>query len=271
MVVSPAKTKFLICANSELRRARVTSTVPHSIMVQGKAVLPTPSERILGLYLDQDMGWKSYLWGESWGERDNFPGIIPQLMGRAALVSKLATLLPRSTMPSLVAGLFMNKLTYALQVFCHTWGLPSYRDTTYKASTISKDDLQILQTLQNRALRCITGTAIRDSTTKNLLESTGYLSVHQLGALYTLTLLHNARQNGCPKWVVSKLHLMENTRTRKGQLREIPARLNARFESYLPRAVNMYNLLPDDIKSLKLLQAVKAWSRAMLSTLSAVL
>ena len=183
-------------------------------------------------------------------------------MGRAALVSKLASLLPRNTMPSLVAGLFMSKLTYALQVFCHTWGLPSYRDTSYKAATISKEDINILQTLQNRALRCITGTTIRDSSTRDLLETTGYLSVHQLGALYTLTSLHNARLNGSPKWVLNKIKPLEDTRTRMGQIREIPARLNVREESYLPRAIKLYNLLPIDTKSLnkvRFKEAARAW------------
>ena len=183
-------------------------------------------------------------------------------MGRAALLSKLATLLPRSTMPSLVAGMFMSKLMYAMQVYCHTWGLPTYRDKTYKAATMSKDDVFFLQTLQNRALRCITGGKIQDCSTKDLLMTTGYLSVHQMGALLTLTSFHSAMLNGNPKWVFNKIIPLEDTRTRKGQLREISARLNTREESYLPRAVKLYNQLPMDIKSLdkaRFREAARAW------------
>ena len=261
MVVSPAKSKLLISANKDLRRARVQGQ-HQGVTVQGRAVMPTQSERILGLYIDQDLTWKSYLWGEKWRQEDNFPGLIPQLMGRAALLHKLAELLPRSTMPSLVSGLFMSKLMYAMQVFCHTWGLPTYRDLTYKAATISKDDVTILQILQNKALRCITGGRIRDCTTRELLEATGYLSVHQLVALLTLTSFHNARMSGRPRWVLSQITPLVDTRTRRSQIMEISARLNSREESYLPRAIKLYNLLPVEVKSLtkpRFREAVRTW------------
>ena len=58
MVVSPGKTKFIICANQELRRARLQCP-PQGIVVGGHTVMPTPSERILGLYIDQDLTWRS--------------------------------------------------------------------------------------------------------------------------------------------------------------------------------------------------------------------
>ena len=230
----------MICATRDLRRARVQH------------------------HLDQDLSWSSYLWGESWRERDNYQGVISQLMGRAALLSKLASILPRSTMPSLVAGIFMSKLMYAMQIYCHTWGLPSYRDAPYKAASISKSDVNVLQTLQNRALRCITGGGIRDTSTQELLKSTGYLSVHQLGAYLTITSFQNAIMSRSPKWVTSKVQYLEDTRTRSNQIRETPSRLNLREESYLPRAAKLHNMLPSTLKSLdkkKFKVAVKDWVR----------
>ena len=55
---------------------------------------------------------------------------------------------------------------------------------------------------------------------------------------------------------------MADTRTRKGQLKVIPSRLNGREESYLPRAVHLYNLMPGDKKQLdqrQLKKAAKMW------------
>ena len=120
MIVSPTKSKLMVCAIGELRRARIQGPVP-GINVQGSVVEPTRSERVLGLYLDQDLSWRSYLWGEGWRPKDNFPGLVHILMGRAAILQKLARILPRSTMPSLVAGVFMSKLMYAIQAYCYTW------------------------------------------------------------------------------------------------------------------------------------------------------
>ena len=66
----------------------------------------------------------------------------------------------------------------------------------------------------------------------------------------TLTSFHAARMTGLPKWVSEKIVPLADTRTRKSQLREIQARLNCRGESYLPRAIKLYNLLPPEMKML---------------------
>ena len=100
-------------------------------------------------------------------------------------------------------------------------------------------------------MRCITWGRIRDTSTRDLLVSTGYLSVHQLRAYLTLTSLHTAKLQGCPKWVSTKQIPMMDTRTTKGQLKVIPTRLNCREESYFPSAVKLYNSLPGDYNSLE--------------------
>ena len=85
MVVSPGKSKLIICTTRDLRRARIQH-LPDGVWVQGNLVAPTQSERILGIYLDQSMSWETHLWGENWRETDNFPGVVSQLMGRAGLL-----------------------------------------------------------------------------------------------------------------------------------------------------------------------------------------
>ena len=55
---------------------------------------------------------------------------------------------------------------------------------------------------------------------------------------------------------------LATTRTRKGQLQPIPSRLNCREESYLPRAVLLYNQMPGDKKGLEakpFKKAAKVW------------
>ena len=261
MVVSPGKSKLIICTTRDLRRARIQH-LPDGVWVQGNLVAPTQSERILGIYLDQSMSWETHLWGENWRETDNFPGIVSQLMGRAGLLVRLSRELPRSTMPSLVAGIFVSKLTFAMQIFCHTWDNNTYRETTYKAYSITKSDLAVLQTLQNKALRCISGGKVSDTSTRELLQITGYLSVHQLAAHLTLTSFHNAILNGAPQWIISQVVHLQDTRTRKSQLRIPTARLNLREESYLPRAIRLYNKLPPHLKTLTKIdfrRAARAW------------
>ena len=89
---------------------------------------------------------------------------------------------------------------------------------------------------------------IRDCSTRALLATTIHLSVHQLGTLHTLTSFHNAKLTSKLERVSVNIKAQDDTRTRKGQIKEIPVRLNSREESYLPRAIKLYNLLPPESK-----------------------
>ena len=62
--------------------------------------------------------------------------------------------------------------------------------------------------------------------------------------------------------VTNKLVPLKDTRTRKGQYQPIPARLNCREESYLPRSVLLYNQMSGDDKELDVKtfkKAAKKW------------
>ena len=93
----------------------------HFIKVEDKVVRETKSEKLLGLILDQDLTWKTYLWGENWRDEDNWPGLIPQLTKRVGLIRKLSHTLPKKALKSLATGLFSSKLLYVLPVFGNTW------------------------------------------------------------------------------------------------------------------------------------------------------
>ncbi len=69
MVIAPAKTKLIITANHQLRNARAEG-VDFTVQVLGKVIHATPSERVLGVTVSQDMTWLPHFWGESWRERD---------------------------------------------------------------------------------------------------------------------------------------------------------------------------------------------------------
>ena len=101
-----------------------------------------------------------------------------------------------------------------------------------------------------------------DTSTRELLQITGYLSVHQLASYLTLTSFHNAILNGAPQWIINQVVHLQDTRTRKSQLRIPTARLNLREESYLPRAIRLYNKLPPHLKTLTKIdfrRAARAW------------
>ena len=120
----------------------------HFIKVEDKVVWETKSDKLLGLFLNQDLTWKTYSWGENWRDENNWPGLIPQLTKRVGLIRKLSHTLPKKALKSIVAGLFPSKLLYALPVFSNNWGFRGYKEKESRRTT--KEDMEILQRLQNK-------------------------------------------------------------------------------------------------------------------------
>ena len=77
MVVAGEKSKLLIIGTKELKRSRLGDNL-HSIQVDGKTVSETPSEKLLGVIVNNHMTWHEHLHGEQWRtEEDNNMGLIP--------------------------------------------------------------------------------------------------------------------------------------------------------------------------------------------------
>ena len=81
------KHQFII-GTREMRKAKLGDEV-HSIIVEGKVVPETKSERLLGVVMNNTMTWSDHLHGEHWRIEDNSPGLIPQLSQRVGLIRKL--------------------------------------------------------------------------------------------------------------------------------------------------------------------------------------
>ena len=64
--------------------------------------------------------------------------------------------------------------------------------------------------------------------------------------------LHKAMISGRPDFVAKKCSKLPDTRTQQGALREELSRLCIRAESFLPRAIKIYNHVPNTLKQLGL-------------------
>ena len=79
MVVAGEKSKLLIIGTKELRKRRLGDQVI-SIMVDGKRVSESRSEKLLGVIVNNQMTWHEHLYGEDWRPvGENSPGLITQL------------------------------------------------------------------------------------------------------------------------------------------------------------------------------------------------
>ena len=91
MVVAGDKTKLVVIGTKELR-SRKLGDRKLEVEVDGKLVQESPSEKLLGVILNNQMTWKDHLYGETWREpeTDNSAGLISQLSQRVGILRKLS-------------------------------------------------------------------------------------------------------------------------------------------------------------------------------------
>ena len=145
------------------------------------------------------------------------------------------------------------------QCFAHAGTKQKYRDRNLNKVTMSQADATVLQRLQNREMRLLTGDNLGQKSTIELLKETEFFSVHQLCGLSTLRMVSRATERGTPDLVPQP-----STRSSDGGFKPIKSKLNMRTKSLGPKAVDMWNLVHLDTRSLPLTQrrtALKKWVR----------
>ena len=199
MVVAPSKTKLLIMATPELRAARCRG-IDFTIKVGHTRVTATPSKKLLGVVLSQDFAWHSHLWGETWREKDNIPGVIPQLIQRLGLLKYLSRLSSRDKMRSFIPGIFTSKVLYALPLIGNVLGLSKYAECEFKRTTFTRQDLDRLQSLQHQPALLVSPTHPTPYLTpkSQVLDGAGWLSIHQLIAYHILSTALGVISSGKP-------------------------------------------------------------------------
>ena len=166
------------------------------------------------------------------------------------MLKKLSTILPNAALRNLASGLFQSKLLFGLPVFGPFWYPTKYRDSNLNKVTMCQADVTFLQRLQNQVMRLLTGDNFGQKSTSELLKETNYLSVHQLCGLSTLRIVSNAAEKGAPYWIAKQLVPQLPTRSSDEGFKPIKSRLNLRTESLGPKAVDFWNLVPLDTRSL---------------------
>ena len=267
MVVAGEKSKLLIVGTRGLKKNKLGQRTL-SIMVDGKRVEESPSEKLLGVIVNNHMTWHEHLYGEDWRtDGDNSPGLIPQLSQRLGILKKLSKYTSKNKLKMLSEGIFYSKLSYCLPLYTTTWGLDNYLEGTQRFSSFTKEDNRKIQVIQNQVCRLLLDWKDRERisyfkqnlSTKDLMLTTGNLSVHQLGAQRTLVMIKKILLSRKPDYIASRLHL--NPRAGHAIL-PMAASLNLTRSSFIYRGIKLFNLLPESIQSLEKIGSFKSQSKA---------
>ena len=125
LCVAGDKSKLLVIGTRKMRSQKLHGRM--TINVDGKDILETDSEKLLGVVINNELTWKNHLYGDAENE-----GLIPQLSRRIGILKKLSTRMSQERLALFASGIFYSKLSYCLPVFGNVLGLDKYKEENNK-------------------------------------------------------------------------------------------------------------------------------------------
>ena len=119
LCVAGDKSKLLVIGTRQRRNQKMNHKM--SINVDGKEVVETASEKLLGVVINNELTWKNHLHGDADNE-----GLITQLSKRLGILKQLSRRMSLERLKLFAAGIFYSKLSYCLPVFGN-----AYKDGIY--------------------------------------------------------------------------------------------------------------------------------------------
>ena len=143
-------------------------------------------------------------------------------------------------------------------------------DTVRRSSSFTKEDMRRLQVLQNRVLRLKCRNNDLNTPTVELLKACGDLSVHQLGAYYTVLQVCKIINSGQPRDLADKLLLRNPTEDvifPQKHVNTITVRGHLTLSrcGFLYRGAQLWNSLPLDLRACSDLKTFRKELRTWIS------
>ena len=234
------KTHLLVLMTSKKRRNR---TIDVSITTPTEIIEPSPCETLLGCVIHEGMKWAHYILHGN-PAPDGQKSLIVQLTSRLNglhLSCKVASFKTRLMGAN---GIFASKLSYVMPLF----------------SGCEKYLINSLQIIQNKAARFVTK-CDRYTSVKSLLSQCGWLSVHQLGVYHSVLIIYKTFQNNSPKYLKERIKNKFPYKTRMAASNVInlgpDPNLQLTRNSFRWRASNLWNKLPEEIRSIQKISTEK--------------
>ena len=269
MLRAESKTKLLVTSTRELRKKHSNEI---SVVVKGKRIEETRSEKILGVVFSNDLTWHHQLYGEPEKPKENrTEGLLTTLSKRVGIFRKLAKYAKGTMLKSLAQGIYYSKLFYSLPMIAEVWVDEKYKDRPDGRRSLTKEDMRKLQVLQNRIEKTIYAREkninlkeIEHMPTAKLMEENDILSAHQMGAQSILMLTRKILLSGKPEHLRHQLTYKSGRTGTAWRLTSIP-RLCITSSNFINKGIRLWNMLDPDIQQIESVtifkERMKKWVR----------
>ena len=222
---------------SSKSRSKTQSANLVSIKTSTNNIAPSQQEKLLGCWVQEDLKWLYHIMESE----DNLYTVLNKRLNALKLISKSCDFKTRKMFGY---GIFHSKLIYMICVWGHC----------------SKEILQSLQTIQNRAARIISRNKW-DVSNKENFKHIGWLSVCQLVQYHCVLLLHQVKLNKSPEYIYSMFDWNYSHQTRQTTNSVIKPigtpRLGLSQKSFRWQAPKFYNNLPKELTQITEMKSFK--------------
>ena len=148
MFCSSEKTKLMVISTKEMRDKKLTSKGKEiTVNIGGKIITESEEENLLGMTIQNNLKFKTYINGNNKKGDDKVPGLLSKLSQRIGLLKRLSHVLTPNQLKCATHGIFNSKLIYCIQLFGNVWYPNNNEDRRYRYSAFTKSDSQKLQVL----------------------------------------------------------------------------------------------------------------------------
>ena len=229
LCLADGKTTFILTCNKERKRDALTESL--GLVMDGHAIKQSKTIRVLGVLFNRDLTWSSHLHGNP--DDPTEKGLLKALSGSLAAVARLPNC-PLLSKKMFLTATFNSKLYYGIE----TWG------------SLSEGLIRHLQCLQNRAVKLIYKT--RSLTVNEKLQLVNWLPVRLMVEKASLLLLYKIKALSACSYFDKFLYSRRSPAWERIPVYETSyGRLLG--NSFLPRTISQWNLLPEETRRLPLL------------------
>ena len=231
------KTHLMVMMNNAARRHHPNFQV--QLNTGQEIIEESKSERLLGAQISQNLKWYQHI-------RDDEKSLLKSLNARLNALKKVSHMASFKTRKIIGNGIFLSKLIYLIPLW----------------SGCEEELLNALQIVMNKAAQAIVKSPVGISS-RQALHQAGWLSVRQLAAYHTLTMMYKVLKTGAPSYLYMKLcssfpyktRFSVNQNIRMGP--EFHAENSLTQRSFRWRGSQLWNSLPAGLKTVGKLSTFK--------------
>ena len=199
-----------------------------SVTLKGKSLSFVTESKLLGVVVDSNLSWCSHI---------NY--IVSKVSPKIGLLGRL-----RFSLPSNLLTVVYNSIIVPYFDYCDTvWGNCCQK---YK---------NILQRLQNRCARIVSGNFDYTVSPKLIIEELGWQQLEERRRFHLATLTYKCLNSAAPQYLANKFTFcnqihQRNTRSHKNQNLYVPRPRTEKFKQSLSFiGAKTWNMLPTEVRS----------------------